>query len=99
MLVSLIFTGLLLSGGWFSVSRRPAWRFDAELLRVLGVQPWPPELHRLATDDTAERLAAEEQVEHVEADVPPRRAHRDEPAIDAVPERQARAVRAERLQH
>ena len=43
------------------------------------------------------RLTREEPIEHVEADVPARGAHRDEAAIDVVPEREARAA-AERLQ-
>ncbi len=69
------------------------WRFDTELLGVLGVQPLPAgELHRLGTDDASNRLTREEPLKDVEADVPARGAPRDEAAIDVVPQRQARAA-------
>src|SRR5262249_52520658 len=51
------------------------------------------ELHRFAADDASNRLAAEEPLEDVEADVPAGGAPGDEPAIDVVPERQAGAAR------
>jgi hypothetical protein len=75
---------------------RRAPGFDAESLRILGVQAWPTEFHRFATDDAPERLTGEESLEHVEADMPARCTHRYETAIDVVPKRETRAV-AERL--
>ena len=51
----------------------------------------------LGTDDASHRLAREEPIENVEADVPARGAPRDEAAIDVVPEREARAA-AERFE-
>src|SRR6202790_2946761 len=73
--------------------RRPVGRFDTELLGVLRVQPLPAaELHGLGADDASNRLTREEPLKDVEADVPARRAPRDEAAIDVVPQRQARAA-------
>src|SRR5262249_49439042 len=73
----------------------PARCLDAELRRVFGVQTLPAlELHRLHAGDASDGLAAQQAIEHVEADVPASRAHRDEPAIDLGPEREARALAA-----
>src|SRR5262249_17136661 len=72
--------------------RRSARCPKAELPRVLGVQPVPSlELHRVGSDDAADRIAAEQVIQHVEAEMPPGGTHRDEPAIDVGPQRQARA--------
>src|ERR1700676_3431536 len=73
--------------------RRPVGRFDTELLGVLRVQPLPAaELHGLGADDASNRLTREEPLKDVEAELPARRAPRDEAAIDVVPQRQARAA-------
>src|SRR5208282_4269936 len=70
----------------------PAGGLDAELLRVLGVQALPAlEAHGLRADHASDGLTREQPIHHVEADVPAGRAHRDEAAIDVVPEREARA--------
>src|SRR5262245_51072377 len=59
----------------------------SELLGVFGGQPLPAaELHDFGADHAAQRLACQEPVEHVEADVPARGAPRDVLAIDVVPE-------------
>src|SRR5262245_23563104 len=77
---------------------RPPGGVDAELLCVLGVQALPAaERHGLGADDASNRLTREESLEDIEADVPARGAPRDEPAIDVVPEREARAG-SERLE-
>lgn len=45
--------------------------FDAELLRVLRVQPLPvSELRRIGTDDPSQWLPCEEPIKDVKADVP-----------------------------
>src|SRR5262249_54439366 len=68
-------------------------RLIGELLCVLGVQSLPTsELHRLATNDAADRSSAEKTIQHVDTDVPPRGTHRDKAAIDVGPERQACAA-------
>src|SRR5256884_9125015 len=73
--------------------RRPFGRFNTELPGVLGVQSLPTaELHDLGADDASNRLTREEALKDVERDVPARGAPRDEAAIDAVPQRQARAA-------
>src|SRR2546430_1291716 len=73
--------------------RRPFGRFNTELPGVLGVQSLPAaELHDLGADDASNRLTREEALKDVEGDVPARGAPRDEAAIDAVPQRQARAA-------
>src|SRR5579863_3528853 len=69
---------------------RPVGRLHAELLRIFAHQPLPPELHRVAACNAAERLTGKKPVQHVEADVPARSPPRDETAIDVAPERQAR---------
>src|SRR5215475_10106839 len=55
------------------------------------------ELHGIGPDDAADGLAVEGAIEHIQADVPARSAHRDESALDVVPEREPRAI-ADRLQ-
>src|SRR5262249_19567906 len=75
----------------------PVWDLDTELLGVFGVQALPTELHRLASDDAPDGFAREEPIEDVKTDVPARRAHRHEPAVDFVPKGEARAA-AQRLQ-
>src|ERR1700752_1002193 len=56
---------------------------NAELFCVLCVQTLPAaELHGLGADDASDRLAREESLEDVEADMPARGAPRDEAAID-----------------
>src|SRR5262245_10149122 len=71
---------------------------NAELFRVLGGQSLPAaELHGLGADHSPDRLAREQPIENVEADVPTRGAPRDEAAIDVVPERESRAA-SERLE-
>jgi hypothetical protein len=62
------------------------------LLRVLGIQARPIELHRFACNDPSEGLGCEESIEYVEADVPAGRTHRYETPINVVPEREARAI-------
>ena len=72
---------------------------DAELLCVLGVQSLPAaELHGLGADDASNGLTGEKPLQHVEADVPARGAHRDESTVDVVPEREPRAAASQRLQ-
>src|SRR5579864_3511181 len=71
----------LLSRRW-----RPLWRFNAELLGVLGDQPLPAgELHRVDADDVSHGIPAEKAIQDIEADVPSRGAPCDEATIDAVP--------------
>src|SRR3954463_4899907 len=66
---------------------------DAELLCVLGVQSPPAaELHRVAAGDAADGRSAEEAGQDAERNVPPGGAHGDESAIEAGPQRQARAA-------
>jgi hypothetical protein len=73
--------------------RLPVGRFNAELLGVLRGQPLPTvELHGLATSDAADGSSAEKAIQNIESNVPARGAPRDEAAIDAVPEREARAA-------
>src|SRR6516225_3653295 len=68
-------------------------RLDAELLRVLGMQALPAgELHDLRPGDAADRPPGERAIQHIEAYVPARGAHRDVAAIDAVPELEAGAA-------
>src|SRR5512141_1628376 len=66
---------------------------SGELLRVLGVQFLPAaELQCIGTDDAADWISVEDVTQDVEADVPSRGAHRDEPAIDVGPQREAGSV-------
>src|SRR5215472_969630 len=86
------------SGPWTHafLSCRPALPFrhvHPEQRCVLGVQSLKPgELHRVWAHPASNRLAAKKVIEHIEAYVPPGRAHCDEAAIDAGPQRQARAA-------
>src|ERR1700740_3769741 len=72
-----------------SLLRREVRRLSAELLCILGDQPLPAELHRIATSDAADGSSAEKAIQNIEGNVPARRAPRDESAIDIAPERQA----------
>src|SRR5260370_22687751 len=73
--------------------RRPVGRFHTNLFGVLRGQPLPAaELHRITTSDAADGSSAEKAIQNIETNVPARRAPRDEAAIDAVPQRQARAA-------
>src|SRR5262249_54714862 len=64
-----------------------------ELAGVLRGQSLPAlELHGFGAGDASDRLTREQPPQDVEADVPARGAPRDETAIDAVPQRQARAA-------
>src|SRR4051812_31610004 len=84
------------SGPW---ARGRRGGLDAELLRVLGVQPLPAaELHGVDADDASNGLTGEKPLQHVQADVPPRSAHRNESAVDVVPQRESRAAASQRLQ-
>src|SRR5947207_5399360 len=65
---------------------------NAELLCVLGVQSLPAELHGLGADDASNGLTGEKPLQHIEADVPARSAHRYESTVDVGPQRQARAA-------
>src|SRR3982074_2454786 len=47
-------------------------RLPAELFCVLGIQTWPIELHRFTANDSPERVAGKESIEHIDADVPAR---------------------------
>src|SRR4029077_6057373 len=70
-----------------------SWFHLPELLGVLRVQSLPAaELHRVGTNHAADGGSAEQPIQHIEADVPPRRTHRDEAASDVGPQRQARAA-------
>src|SRR5262245_6929923 len=65
----------------------PAGGLNAELLCVLGVQSLPAaELHRLTANDAADGSSAEKAPQNIETNVPPGGAHRDEAAIDVVPQ-------------
>src|SRR5690349_2236166 len=71
----------------------PSSLLNAELPGVLGVQPLPAtELHRVRTNDAADRSSAEQVIQHIQANVPPGSTHRDEATIDVGPQRQARAT-------
>src|SRR3954471_9928522 len=66
--------------------RRPVGRLNAELSGVLGVQSLPAtELHRVGADNAPNGIPGELPLEHIEADMPARSAHRDESAVDVVP--------------
>src|SRR6202451_2344768 len=68
-------------------------RFNTELLSVLNVQALPTfELHPVAAHHAADGSSVEKAIQNIQADVPARRAPRDEAAIDVVPQRQARAA-------
>src|SRR4051812_12618070 len=72
---------------------RPGGGLNPELLRVLRVQPLPTfKLHRIAACNAAKGISAEEAIQNIERYVPPGSTHRDEPAIDFVPQGQASAA-------
>ena len=52
----------------------------------------PIELHRVATNDAADGISAEEVIQNIETNVPPGSTHGDEAAIDVVPQCEARAA-------
>src|SRR5256885_3555692 len=80
-------------------SRGPPRGLDAELLCVLGVQSLrAAELHGLGADDASNGPAGEKPLQHIEADVPARSAHRYEIAIDVVPKREPSAAASQRLE-
>src|SRR5436305_13032965 len=71
----------------------------AELLCIFGIQSLPAaELHRLWAGDASDGPAGEKPLQHVEADVPARSAHRDESTVDVVPERQPGSAAFQRFQ-
>ncbi len=49
-------------------------------------------LHGLTSNDAADGRSVEQVIQNIETNVPPGSTHRDEAAIDAVPQRQARAA-------
>src|SRR5205823_7376481 len=68
-------------------------RFNTELLCVLSDQSLPAvELHRIRAGDAADGTSVEKAIQNIESNVPASGAPRDEAAIDAVPQRQARAA-------
>src|SRR5947207_709870 len=71
----------------------------AELLCVVGVQSLPAaEFHGLGADDASNGLTGEKPLQHIEADVPARSAHRYEITVDVVPKREPGAAASQRLQ-
>src|SRR5882724_6874125 len=79
--------------------RGPIGGRHAELACVLGVQSLPAaELHGLGADDASNGLTGEKPLQHIEADVPARSAHRYEITVDVVPKREASAAARQRLQ-
>src|SRR5436309_13154630 len=84
------------SGPW---ARRPTGGLNAELRCVLGVQSPPAaEFHGLGADDASNGLTGEKPLQHIEADVPARSAHRYEITVDVVPKRKPGAAASQRLQ-
>src|SRR5713226_8302415 len=70
-----------------------------ELPGVLRVQSLPAaELHGLGADDSSNGLTGEKPIQHIEADVPARSAHRYESTVDVVPKREPSAAASQRLQ-
>src|SRR5207237_3389527 len=87
------------SGAGSGPLSRPTGGLDAELLCVLGVQSLPAaELHGLGADDASNGLTGKKPIQHIEADVPARSAHRNESTVDVVPEREPSAASSQRLQ-
>src|SRR4051812_25347157 len=73
--------------------RRPAGCFNPELPGVLRVQPLPTaEFQRVGADDAADGSPAEKLIKNIETDVPSGSTHRDEAAIDVVPQGEAGAA-------
>src|SRR5438876_9684539 len=80
-------------------ARGPTGGLNAELLCVLGVQSLPAaELHGLGADDASNGSTGEKPLQHIEADVPARSAHRYESTVDVVPKREPSAAAFQRLQ-
>src|SRR5206468_2055458 len=72
---------------------RPIRGLNAELLCVFGVQLLPAsEFHGLGTDHASNRPIGEKAIENIQTNVPPGSTHRDKAAINAGPQRQARAA-------
>jgi hypothetical protein len=62
---------------------------NAELLCILGVQSLPAaELHGLGADHTSNGPTGEKPLQHIEANVPARSAHRYVSTVDVVPKRE-----------
>src|SRR5215470_2027242 len=73
--------------------RRPVWRFDAELLGVLGVQSLPAaEFHGFRANHAADGSSAEKVVQNIETNVPPGSAYGDVGPANVGPQRQASAA-------
>src|SRR4051812_49616846 len=71
----------------------------AELRGVLAEQSLPAvDLHGVGAHDASHGLTGEQPLQHVEADVPTRGAHRDVVTVDLGPEREAGAAASQRLQ-
>jgi len=67
---------ILLDSRLLSRLRRPVGRFNPELLCVLAVQPLPAaELHGLGADDASDGISAEQVIQNIETNVPPRSTH------------------------
>src|SRR5437879_13736560 len=78
--------------------RGPSRSLNAEQLCVLGVQSLPAaELHGLGADDSSNGPTGEKPLQHIEADVPARSAHRYESTVDVVPKREPSAAASQRL--
>src|ERR1700747_122071 len=60
---------------WESRRLGKVWRFNSELFCVLGVQLLPAELHRLATNDAADRSPTQQPVQNIETNLPSGSAH------------------------
>src|SRR5277367_3072331 len=75
-----------------SLVGRLVGRLDTELLCVFCVQSLPAEPHRLRTNDTSHGRTGQKPIQHIETNVPPRSAHRDEAVTDVGPQREARAA-------
>ena len=80
------------SGSW----RGLGGQFGASIPNCLAYSAFsrcqPPNFIASPADKAADRVAAEKVIQDVEADVPPGRTHRDEAAVDVVPQRQPRAA-------
>src|SRR5215471_506136 len=71
----------------------PVGIFKSELPGILRVQPLPAiELDRITASHAADRSTAEKLIQNIETNVPPGSTHRNEAAIDVVPQRQPRAA-------
>src|SRR5882724_11799651 len=87
------------SGACSGLARGPTASLNAELLCVLSVQSLPAaELHGLGADNASNGPTGEQPLQHIEADVPARSAHRYESTVDVVPKREPGAAASQRLQ-